>query len=118
MKSVSQALFMTKKKKKHITVRAPSKPITPPEKKAEKATEKALEEERFGVLEVSRKVGTYFGASVLTAGFLLLCLFAYVTVTGQIDWITTSPEVAFLGFVLWIFIGIMNIVGGFLLMGS
>ena len=109
---------MTKKKKKHIMVRAPSKPVTAPEKKAEKATEKALEEERFGVLEISRKLGTYFGASVLTAGFLLLCLFVYITVTGQINWITTSPEVAFLGFVLWIFIGTMNIVGGFLLMGS
>ncbi len=109
---------MTKKKNKHITVRGPSKPITPPEKKAEKATEKALEEERFGVLEISRKLGTYFGASVLAAGFLLLCLFVFVTATGQIDWMAMPPEVAFLGFALWIFIGIMNIIGGFLLMGS
>lgn len=110
---------MTKKKeKKEIIVRAPSKPITPPEKKAEKATEKALEEERFSVLEISRKVGTYFSASVLAAGFLLLCLFTYVTVTGQVDWMAMSPEMTFLGFVLWIFVGIINIIGGFLLMGS
>ena len=110
---------MTKKKeKKEITVRAPSKPATPPEKKAEKATEKALEEERFGVLKISRKVGTYFSASLLAAGFLLLCLFAYVTVTGQVDWVTISPETTFFGFILWIFVGIINIVSGFLLMGS
>lgn len=110
---------MTKKKeKKEIMVRAPSKPVTPPEKKAEKATEKALEEERFGVLKISRKVGTYFSASLLAAGFLLLCLFAYVTVTGQVGWMTMSPEAAYLGFVLWVFVGIINIVGGFLLMGS
>jgi formate/nitrite transporter FocA (FNT family) len=109
---------MTKKKKKHITVRAPSKPVTAPEKKAEKATKKALEEERFGVLEISRKLGTYFGVSVLAGGCLLLCLFAYVTVTGQTNWMATSPELAFLGFVLWIFVGIINIIGGFLLMGS
>ncbi|MDI6847365.1 MAG: hypothetical protein QMD23_04465 [Candidatus Bathyarchaeia archaeon] len=110
---------MTKKKeKKEIIVRAPPKTVTPPEKKAEKAVEKALEEERFGVLEISRKVGTCFSASVLAAGFLLLCLFAYVTITGQVDWMTTSPEMTFLGFVLWIFVGIINIIGGFLLMGS
>ena len=110
---------MTKKKeKKEITVRAPFKPVTPPEKWAEKATEKALEEERFGVLKISRKVGTYFSASLLVVGFLFLCLFAFVTVTGQVDWMTTSPETTFLGLVLWIFVGIINIVGGFLLIGS
>lgn len=107
-----------KKEKKKITVRGPSKPVTPPEKWAEKATEKALEEERFGVLKISRKVGTYFSASLLAAGFLLLCLFAFVTVTGQVDWMTTSPETAFLALVLWIFVGIINIVSGFLLIGS
>lgn len=110
---------MAKKKKgNEITVRAPPKPVIPPEKKAEKVTEKALEEERFGVLEISRKAGTYFSASVLAAGFTQLGLFAYITVTGQIDWMTTSPEATFLGFALWIFVGMINIVGGFLLMGS
>lgn len=106
------------KKKKEIVVRAPSKPVTPPEKKAEKAAEKALEEERFGVLEVSRRVGVFFGVSVLTAGVLLLCLFAYVTITGHMDWMAISPETAFLGVIVWIFVGVVNIVGGLLLMGS
>ncbi|MGC9345912.1 MAG: hypothetical protein ACP5ER_03870 [Candidatus Bathyarchaeales archaeon] len=110
---------MTKKKeKKEIIVQAPPKPVTPPEKKAEKAAEKALEEEKFGVLEISRKVGKHFSTAMLVAGVLLLCLFAYITVTGQGDWMTMSPEMTFLGFVLWIFVGIVNIVGGLLLMGS
>ena len=106
------------KKKKEVVVRAPSKPVTPPEKKAEKAAEKALEEERFGVLEISHRVGTCFGFSVLIAGVLLLCLFAYVTITGHMDWMATSAETAFLGVIVWIFVGVVNIVGGLLLMGT
>lgn len=106
-----------KKKEKEITVRAPSKHVTHPEKKAEKAAEKALEEERFGVLQISHKVGTYFSASILVSGVLLLCLFAYVTTTGYADWII-SHEMTFIGLVVWIFVSIVNIVGGLLLMGS
>lgn len=109
---------MTKEKEKETVVRAPSKPVTPPEKKAERATEKALEEERFGVIRISSKVGTYFSISVLEAGVLLLCLFAYVTVTGQADWMIIAPEMPFLGLVVWIFAGIVNIIGGLLLIGS
>ena len=106
------------KKKKEVVVRAPSKPVTPPEKKTEKAAEKALEEERFGVLEISRRIGTFFGVSVLIAGVLLLCLFAYVTITGHMDWIAISAEASFLGVIVWIFVGVANIVGGLLMMGS
>jgi len=107
-----------KKNKKEIVVHAPSKPVTHPEKKAEKAAEKALEEERFGVLQISHKVGVYFSASTLVSGVLLLCLFTYVTVTGYVDWIIISPEITFLGLVVWIFVSMANIVGGLLLMGS
>jgi len=107
-----------KKNENEIVVHAPSKPITHPEKKAERATEKALEEERFGVLRISHKVGTYFSISMLGAGALLLCLFTYVTVTGYADWIMISPEITFLGLVMWVFVGVVNVVGGLLLMGS
>jgi len=107
-----------KKEEKEIVVRAPSKPVTPPEKEAKKTAEKVLEEERFGVLAISRKVGTYFSASVLAAGSLLLFLFTYVTITGQVDWMALPPEMRFLGFVLLIFVGLANIIGGFLLIGS
>jgi len=107
-----------KKKKKEIVVRAPSKPVTHPEKKAERAAEKALEEERFSVLQISHKVGTYFSASLLMSGVLLLCLFTYVTVTGYLDWMTASPQATFFGFIVWILVGITNIVGGLILIGS
>lgn len=106
------------KKKKEIVVRAPPKPVAPPEKKAEKAAEKALEEERFGTLKVSRKVGIGFSASMLTAGALFLFIFAYSTFTGQTDRFITSPETSLPNLVLWVFVSITNIVGGLLLMGS
>jgi len=51
---------MAENNEKEIVVRGPSKPATPPEKKAEKDAERALEEERFGVLQISQKVGFYF----------------------------------------------------------
>jgi hypothetical protein len=107
-----------KKNEKEIVVHAPSKPVTHPEKKAEKAAEKALEEERFGVFRISHKVGVHFSASIFVSGVLLLCLFTYVTVTGYVDWIIILPEMTFLGLVVWVFVGIINVVGGFLLMGS
>lgn len=107
-----------KKNEKEIVVRAPSKPVTHPEKKAEKATKKAVEEERFGVLQISHKVGKYFSASMLVAGGLLLCLFTYATATGYADWIVISPEITFSGLAVWIFVGIVNVVGGLLLIGS
>jgi len=107
-----------KENEKEIVVRGPSKPVIRPEKKAEKVAEKALEEERFGVLQISHRLGIYFSASILASGILLLCLFTYAATTGHVDWITISPEIAFLGLVVWIFVSIINIVGGLLLMGS
>lgn len=104
--------------KKEIVVRAPVKPVTPPEKKEEKITEKALEEERFDVIKISNKVGTYFSISVLVAGVLLLCLFVILMITSQMNWVIISQEMTFLGRLVWIFVSIVNIIGGFLLMGS
>jgi hypothetical protein len=104
--------------KEEITVKAPSKPVVSPEKKTEKAVEKALEEERFEILKISNKVGSYFGTSVVFIGVLLLCLFAYVSITGQAWLIILSPEATAFSLVLWVFVGIVNIISGFLLMGS
>lgn len=106
------------KEKEEIIVKAPSKTVVSPEKKAEKAIEKALEEERFGTLQVSKRFGSYFGASAIVAGVVLLCIFAFVAITGQVGWISMSSEAAVFSIVLWVFIGIVNIVSGFLLMGS
>lgn len=110
--------LMTEDKEKEITVKAPSKPVVSPEKKAEKAVEKALEEERFEILQISNKVGLYFGTSVVFIGVLLLCLFAYVSITGQAWLIILSSEATAFSLFLWVFVGIVNIISGFLLMGS
>lgn len=104
--------------KEEIVVRAPSKPVVSPERKAEKAIETALEEERFGTLQISKKFGSYFGASAIAAGIVLLCIFAFVAITGQVGWMSRSSGAAVFSIVLWIFVGIVNIVSGFLLMGS
>jgi len=106
------------KDKEEIVVKAPSNPVVSPEKKAEKAIEKALEEERFGTLQISKKFGSYFGASAVAAGVVLLCIFAFVVITGQVSWISLSSEAAVFSIILWVFVGIVNIVSGFLLMGS
>ena len=52
---------MADEKKEDIIVKAPSRPVTAPEKKAETTAERALEEERYGVLSVPARVGTYLG---------------------------------------------------------
>lgn len=109
---------MAKKNEKEIVVRAPHRPATDRKKKAERDREKALEEERFGVLQISHRAGMYFSASMLVAGALLLCIFTYVIVTGHVDWIMISSKTAFLALAMWIFAGIINVVGGLLLMGS
>ena len=119
MKSVWQVCLVTEdKENEEIIVNAPSKPVVSPEKKAEKAIEKALEEEKFGTLQISNKFGSYFGVSVILAGVLLLCIFAYVSITGQAGLAVLSSEASAFSLALWVFVGVVNIVSGFLLMGS
>jgi len=101
-----------------IVVLGPLKPVTPPEKKREKALERALEEERFGVLHISRKVGESFSVSMLVAGICLISVLAYFGFTGQQVWLVTYSGTFPWAIVFWIFLGIVNIVGGMLLMGS
>ena len=106
------------KEKKEIVVEAPSKQVISPKKEVEKNIEKALEEERFEVLHFSRKVGSYFGASVVVIGILLLSFFVYSIIGGQIDWLVPSIQESFLGVALWILIGSANVIGGLLLIGT
>jgi hypothetical protein len=104
--------------KKELIVKAPSKPIIAPEKKAEKAAEKALEEERYSVLQIPKKVGKYVGISSVSVGVSLFVLLAYAGLTGQSNWIFLSSASSLSIVVLWIVVGIVSIVVGFLLMGS
>ncbi len=110
-------LLTDDEKKKEITVRAPSKPVIAPEKKAQKATEKALEEERYGILQVPKKTGTYIGASSVVTGIMLFVVLAYMNLSGQVSGMFSSgASLWVLG--LWLVVGLISIVTGFFLMGS
>lgn len=102
---------------KDITVKAPSKPVISPEKKAEKTIEKSLEEERFGVLQFPKKIGRYLGITAVVTGCILIFLFAYMIATGRTIGILFSPETTSLSLAFWAFVGIFNIVIGLLFLG-
>ncbi len=104
--------------KKELVVKAPSKPAIAPERKAEKAAEKALEEERYGVLQIPKKVGKYMGISSIAVGISLLVLLVYAGLTGQSDWIFLSSASSLPIVGLWIVVGMISAIVGFLLMGS
>jgi hypothetical protein len=107
----------SEEEKKEITVKAPSKPVVSPERKAEKTTEKSLEEERFGVLLFPQKISRYLGVTIAATGVLLLTLFAYMSVTGRTTGILLSSETDVLSLAIWGFAGLINIVVGFLFLG-
>jgi hypothetical protein len=108
----------TDDEKNEITVKAPTKPIIAPEKKAEKDAEKALEEERYSVLQIPKKVGKYIGISSVIVGFSLFVLLAYGTLIGQSKWVFLSSASPLPIVGLWIVVGIVSVVVGFLLIGS
>jgi hypothetical protein len=104
--------------KKEITVKAPSKSVIAPEKKAEKEAEKSLEEERYNVLQIPIKIGRYIGISSVCVGIALFVLLAYAGLTNQNNFVlltgtTSAPVVG-----LWIVTGLVSVIVGFLLMGS
>lgn len=109
---------MPEDKKEEITVKAPSKSAIAPEKIAEKRTERALEEERYGVLQVPGKIGKYLGATSLGTGILLVLLLAYASFSGQtgLAFMLVGSSLPITS--LWIFVGFISIIVGFLLMGS
>ncbi|MCW4009079.1 MAG: hypothetical protein NWF05_00455 [Candidatus Bathyarchaeota archaeon] len=104
-------------KKAEITVKAPSKSVVAPEKKAERAAERALEEERYNVLQVPKKVGKYLGFASVLLGAALFILLAYGSLTGQsLMFLSASSAWSIVG--LWIVVGSVSVVTGFLLIGS
>lgn len=102
---------------REITVKAPSKPVVAPEKQAEKTAEKALEAERFAVLQFPKKISKYMGVAVAVTGILLLFFLVYMTAMGQTSGILLSSESGWLSLVAWGFVGLLNIVVGFLFLG-
>jgi hypothetical protein len=102
---------------KEVTVRAPSKPVVAPEKQAEKKTEKALEEERYGVLQFPKKISRFLGAAVAATGVLLLGLFAYMSATGETGGILLASGSGSASLAVWTIVGLFNIVAGFVFLG-
>jgi hypothetical protein len=47
-----------------------------------------------------------------------LSLFAFVSVSGQAGLLVLSSESTIFSMFLWLFVGLLNIIGGFLLIGS
>ncbi len=102
---------------KEITVKAPTKPTLSPEKQAEKAAQKSLETERFGVLQFPQKISKYLGVTVALTGILLVFLSIYMSATGQTGGILLSLGSGSLSLLLWGFVGLLNVVIGFLFLG-
>jgi hypothetical protein len=102
---------------KEITVKAPTKPVDSSEKKAEEIAQKALEQERFNVLEFPKKISRYMGMVVTATGVLLVLFFVYMAASGQTDGILLSSGSGSLSLVAWGFVGLLNIVVGFLFLG-
>ncbi|MDH5460056.1 MAG: hypothetical protein OEW71_03360 [Candidatus Bathyarchaeota archaeon] len=106
-----------KKKKREIRIFAPFRPTVRPEEATVKTQRKALEEERFGVLELSRRISRKFGPLPAIVGASLLITSIYLVITNTVL-TADSPEAKAFFIVLSIFLGVVNVVAGLLLMGS
>jgi hypothetical protein len=103
--------------KKEIVVKAPSKSVISPERKTATATEKALEEERYNVLQISSRAGKYAGFAAALVGISLFVFLGASVISGQgFVFLSASSSPFAIGF--WILVGLVTIVVGFLLLGS
>ena len=106
-----------KRKRREIRIFAPFRPSLRPEEAVIKAQRKALEEERYKVLEFSRRISRKFSLLPIMAGASLLITSTYMFVTNAVL-IVDSPEIKVLFITLLVLLGIVNVVAGLLLMGS
>ena len=111
---------MKKKKEREIRIPAPIKPTLRPEEAVIKAQRKALEEERFRVLEFSRRIGKKFGPMPIIVGASLLTISVYLVITDAVLTVLMagSPEIKAFFTVLSILFGVVNVVTGLLLMSD
>jgi small-conductance mechanosensitive channel len=107
----------SEEKNEEITVKAPSKSAVSAEKQYQKTVEKSLEEERFKVLQFPKKISRYIGVTVIATGFLLVILFIFMSITGETGSILVSSGSGSLSLGLWVFVGLLNIILGFLFLG-
>lgn len=108
---------MKKKKKREIRIFAPFRPSIRPEEAIIKAQRKALEEERFKVLEFSRRISRKFSPLPIIVGVSLLITSTYLFITNT-GLAADSSEIKALFIMLSIILGVINVVTGLLLMGS
>jgi hypothetical protein len=111
-------LGSTEEKKREITVKAPSQSVISTQKKIEKATVKALEEERYNVIHIYKMLGKYFGVLSVCIGVILLMVLTFTVLTAQnrLMILTFNMPISIVG--LWVATGLVSVVVGFLLMGS
>lgn len=111
---------MKKKKEREIRIPAPIKPTLRPEEAVIKAQRKALEEERFRVLEFSRRIGKKFGPIPIIVGASLLIISVYLVITDTVLTLLMagSQEIKAFFTVFSILLGVVNVVTGLLLMSD
>lgn len=116
---MSGASFLSKdKENKEVFVKAPSKSVIAEEVKAEKATVKALEEERFNVISIGKRVGQYFGLSSMIVGAILLLTLGYFAINQSTAILFSAGGVSVSVLGLFVVAGLMSILAGFLLIAS
>lgn len=88
------------------------------QKKVEKATVKELEEERYNVITIHRKLDKYFGILSACMGAILLLVLAFTMLTDQSNlmFLTVNMPISIVG--IWVAVGLVSVVVGFLLIGS
>lgn len=106
-----------KKKKRHIRVFAPLKPVIHPEEEEVRRRDRRLEEERLKVLRFSRKARKPFGVFAMVVGAFVFGFFTYFLCTN-IVLEATIPEIKILLIGLFLFLGVVNVVAGLLLIGE
>ncbi|NLE06575.1 MAG: hypothetical protein GX638_17460 [Crenarchaeota archaeon] len=104
--------------KQEIIVNAPSKSAVSSEKKVEKAKIVSIETERYNVLQISKKMSRYIGLSSSVIGTLLLFVVVFLVFIEQGSLTFYSFMVSIPMLVLWLSVGIISIIVGFLLIGN
>lgn len=111
-------LGSAEEKKEEIIVKAPSPSVISTQKKVEKATVKALEEERYNVIHIYKVLGKYFGVLSMCTGAILLIVLAFTVLTAQnrLMFLIFNMPISIVA--LWVATGLISVVVGFLLMGT
>lgn len=104
--------------KKEVIIKAPAKQIIDSQRKIEKATEEALEEERYTVLQWPKRFSKYIGYTSTAIGALLFVLLCASSLSAEANWAVLSSQASLPIIGIWILTGLVSVIVGFLLIGS